>query len=63
MRVPPSKPDNLDKDGASIRVYKDSHAKLRTLAALRGKQQAVVFDELVHDALQEEYDRREQDQP
>jgi hypothetical protein len=49
----------LTKDGASIRVWKDSHAKLRTLAALRGQQQAVVFDALVHNALQAEYDQME----
>lgn len=56
MRVPPSKPDDLNKDGANLRVWKDSRAKLRTLAALRGKQLAETFDAIVHEALQSEYD-------
>jgi hypothetical protein len=59
VRVPPSKRDNLTKDGAQMRVWKDSRAKLRTLAALLGKDGAEVFDELVHAALQAHYDQME----
>lgn len=56
MRVSKSRKDNLTTDGASIRVWKDSRAKLRTLAALLGTSQAELFDTLVHDALQAHYD-------
>jgi hypothetical protein len=59
VRVPPSKRDNLAKNGAQMRVWKDSRAKLRTMAALLGKDGAEVFDELVHAALQSQYDGME----
>lgn len=56
MRVPPSTPSDLFRDGASIRIWRDSHSKLKQLAAIRKQSMAVVFDTLVHDALQVVYD-------
>ncbi len=50
--VPPSRPDDLNIDGASIRIWHDSRDKLKELARLRGKKMAETFDELVHAALQ-----------
>lgn len=59
MRVPPSRPDNLAHDGASVRIWHDTKGKGKQLAALRGKTFAQAVDEAVHEALQREYDRLE----
>lgn len=59
MRVPPSKPSDLFRDGAGIRIWRDTHAKLKQLAGIRGIGLAVLLDEVVHAALQAEYDRME----
>lgn len=59
MRVKPSHPDNLFSNGVSIRVYFDTRAKIRELAAIRGKTHAALLDELVDAALQRAYDERE----
>ena len=56
MRVPQSTPDSLVRDGASIRVWHDSKAKLKALAKIRRAQMAVTFDLLVTEALQAEWD-------
>jgi len=59
MRVPPSTPDNLVRDGASVRLWHDTHRKAKALARLRGKRVAATYDEVIHAALQAEWDRIE----
>lgn len=49
----------MNRDGASVRIWHDTHAKAKLLAALRRRQFAEVLDELVDEALQAEYDRLE----
>jgi hypothetical protein len=57
MRVLESRRENLTTGGKSLRVWSDTHAKLKKLAGLSGLQMATLVDALVHDALQLELDR------
>lgn len=61
MRVPPSVPSDLVRDGASVRVWHDSWAKLKALARIRGTKRAETFDALVTEALQASWDRIEEE--
>lgn len=57
MRVPKSRPDNLVRNGKSVRVWGDSWAKLSELARIKGAKKAETFDALVTEALQAVWDR------
>ena len=60
MRVVPSQPSDLYRDGASIRVYRDTHRKLKQLAARTGVTMAVMVDRLVDQELQRQFDIQDQ---
>ncbi len=56
MKVPKSSPSDLVRDGASVRLWHDSWAKLKELARIRGTKFYQTFDDVVTDALQVTWD-------